>query len=83
MVKSIDNELSAEFEILKEKYRIKFSLFIRNVIIIAAVSVLAFTVYTFLFDELSAKNYSKERLYIILFGGFFLFEIIGGIYFFI
>lgn len=47
MVKSIDNELSAELEILKKKYRIKFSLFIRNVIIIAAVSVLAFTAYTF------------------------------------
>ncbi|EJG3702816.1 hypothetical protein M9289_004610 [Salmonella enterica] len=82
MVKSIDNELSAELDILKEKYRMKFSLFIRNVIFIAAVSVLVFTVYTFLFDESGANNYSKEQLYIILFGSFFLFEIIGGIYIF-
>lgn len=53
MDKSIDNELSAELDRLKEKYRTKFSLFMRNLIIISVVSVLTFTAYSFFFNVLS------------------------------
>ncbi|EBX7469630.1 TPA: hypothetical protein G8W61_004592 [Salmonella enterica] len=81
MDKSIDNELSAELDRLERKYRTKFSLFMRNVIIIATVSVLVFTAYSLFFNVLSMGNSFKEKLYIILFGGFSLFEILGGIYF--
>lgn len=54
MDKSIDNELSAELDKLKEKYRTKFSLFMRNLIIIVVVSVLTFTAYSFFFNVLGA-----------------------------
>ncbi|EEO7837109.1 hypothetical protein G6C41_003936 [Salmonella enterica] len=81
MDKSIDNELSAELDKLKEKYRTKFSLFMRNLIIIVVVSVLTFTAYSFFFNVLSMGGTFKEKLYIILFGSFSLFEILGGVYF--
>lgn len=80
MVKSIENELSAELERLKVKYRTTFSLFMKNVVIIAAVSVLTFAAYTFLFNNFNVGTSFKEKLYIILFGGFVIFEILVGIY---
>ncbi|ECD9517910.1 hypothetical protein FNN87_23595 [Salmonella enterica subsp. diarizonae] len=73
MDKSIDNELRTELDKLKEKYRTKFSLFMRGLIIIAVVSVLTFTAYSFFFNVLSMGEAFKEKLYVILFGGFSLF----------
>lgn len=80
MVKLYEKDLNIELEKLKEKHLSSPALFQRNVLIIATVSIVVFTLYCVFFNNFNADASFNEKMLTDFIGSFYLFAIIGVMY---